>query len=362
MKRYDSDKVYIIAEAGVNHNGQRDLAFSLIDAAAEAGTDAVKFQTFDAQKLALKSAPKAAYQNHQTDAAESQLAMLKKLELPREWHLELQAYSRDKGIDFLSTAFDMDSLAFLVELDIPVFKVPSGELTNGPLLWQFARTRKPLILSTGMATLSEVEQGLAIVVHALYADAEPTSMDEIWRYWSNPEYRSNLKGHVTLLHCTSLYPTPLNEVNLRGMDTLASAFGLDVGYSDHTEGILVPLAAVARGAKVIEKHFTIDRTLRGPDHMASLEPDKLKQMVNDIRALQAAFGDGNKSPQLSEWDTRQATRQQVVAAREIPAGCVLLRRDLTTARSGRGLPPTALWGLVGQLASRSFTAGEIIEL
>jgi len=361
MKRPDTDHVYIIAEAGVNHNGQRDLTFSLVDAAAEAGADAVKFQTFDAQKLASKNAPKAAYQKQSTDAAESQLAMLKKLELPREWHQELQAYSQKKGIEFLSTAFDADSLAFLVELGMPLFKIPSGELTNGPLLWQFARTRKPLILSTGMATLSEVEQGLAIVAHALNAEAEPVDMNEVWRGWSKAEYRNSLRGHVTLLHCTSQYPTPLNEVNLRGMDTLASAFGLAVGYSDHTQGILIPVAAVARGATVIEKHFTLDRALPGPDHQASLEPDELKQMVGDIRALQLALGDGCKAPQPSEWDTRQAARQQVVAARDIHTGAVLSRQDLTTARCGAGLPPTALWGLVGHPARRPFAAGEIIE-
>jgi N-acetylneuraminate synthase len=361
MKRPDSDHVYIIAEAGVNHNGQRDLAFALVDAVAEAGADAVKFQTFDAQKLASKSAPKAAYQKQSTDAAESQLAMLKKLELPREWHQELQAYSRKKGIEFLSTAFDTDSLAFLVELGMQLFKIPSGELTNGPLLWQFARTRKPLILSTGMATLSEVEQGLAIVAHALNAEAEPVDMNEVWRGWSRVEYRNSLCNHVTLLHCTSQYPTPLNEVNLRGMDTLASAFGLAVGYSDHTQGILIPVAAVARGATVIEKHFTLDRTLAGPDHQASLEPDELKQMVRDIRALQLGLGDGCKAPQPSEWDTRQAARQQVVAARDIAAGAVLMRQDMTTSRSGRGIAPTELWGLVGQIASRAYSAGGVIE-
>lgn len=361
MNRSDPGKVYVIAEAGVNHNGRRDLAFSLVDAAAAAGADAVKFQTFEAQKLASKSAPKAAYQKQSTEAAESQLAMLQQLELPRPWHVELQAYAREKGIEFLSTAFDAGSLAFLLELNLPLFKIPSGELTNGPLLWQFARTRKPLILSTGMATLSEVEEGLAIVAHALNADAEPATVDEVWRGWSRPGQRDCLRGHVTLLHCTSQYPTPFHEVNLRGMDTLASAFGLDVGYSDHTEGILIPLAAVARGAKVIEKHFTLDRTLPGPDHKASLEPHELKQMVRDIRALEAAFGDGGKAPQASEWDTRQAARQQVVAARPIAVGSVFVRQDLTTARCGRGLPPTALWGLVGQRAGRDFAAGEVIE-
>lgn len=357
----NADHVYIIAEAGVNHNGQRDLAFALVDAAAEAGADAVKFQTFDAAKLASKSAPKAAYQKHSTDAAESQLAMLRKLELPREWHAGLQAHARQKGIEFLSTAFDTDSLAFLVDLGMPLFKIPSGELTNGPLLWQFARTGKPLVLSTGMATLSEVEQGLAIVAHALSAEAEPASIDDVWRSWSRADWRARLHGHVTLLHCTSQYPTPFAEVNLRGMDTLAQAFGLSVGYSDHTEGILIPVAAVARGAKIIEKHFTLDRSLPGPDHKASLEPAELTQMVRDIRALQAALGDGGKTPQPSEWDTRQAARQQVVAARDIAAGSVLARADLSTARCGSGLPPTALWGLVGQRTERAYVAGDVIE-
>ena len=356
-----ADHVYIIAEAGVNHNGQRDLAFALVDAAAEAGADAVKFQTFDAAKLASKSAPKAAYQKQSTDAAESQLAMLKKLELPREWHAGLQAHAREKGVEFLSTAFDSDSLAFLVDLGMPLFKIPSGELTNGPLLWQFARTGKPLVLSTGMATLSEVEQGLAIVAHALSAEAEPTSIDDVWRSWSRADWRARLNGHITLLHCTSQYPTPFAEVNLRGMDTLAQAFGLTVGYSDHTEGILIPVAAVARGAKFIEKHFTLDRSLPGPDHKASLEPAELTQMVRDIRALQAALGDGGKTPQPSEWDTRQAARQQVVASRDIAAGSILSRADLTTARCGSGLPPTALWGLVGRSAGRAYVAGDVIE-
>lgn len=355
-----NDHVYIIAESGVNHNGQRDLAFALVDAAAEAGADAVKFQTFDAAKLASKNAPKAAYQKQSTDAAESQLAMLKKLELPREWHVELQAHAKQKGIEFLSTAFDIDSLAFLVDLGMPLFKIPSGELTNGPLLWRFARTGKPLVLSTGMATLSEVEQGLAIISHALNAESEPSSIDDVWRGWSRADWRACLIGHVTLLHCTSQYPTPFAEVNLRAMDTLAQAFGLTVGYSDHTEGILIPVAAVARGAKLIEKHFTLDRSLPGPDHKASLEPAELSQMVRDIRALQVALGDGSKTPQPSEWDTRQAARQQVVASRDIPAGKKLSRDDLTTARCGRGLPPTALWGLVGVPAGRAYAPGEVI--
>ncbi len=346
--------VYIIAEAGVNHNGQRDLAFALVDAAAKAGADAVKFQTFDAAKLAAQSAPKAAYQKNATDRHESQLDMLRKLELSREWHAELQAHARARGIEFLSTAFDPDSLDFLVALGMPLFKVPSGELTNSPLLWRFARTGKPLVVSTGMATLSEVEQGLAVVAHAFNATNEPRDMDEVWR--------QSLHSRVTLLHCTSQYPTPMSGVNLRAMDTLAEAFHLPVGYSDHTEGILIPVAAVARGASLIEKHFTLDRTLPGPDHQASLEPMQLGQMVQEIRALSLALGDGVKAPQASEWDTRRAARQQVVAARAIPAGGVIVRDDLGTARCGRGRLASGLWELVGHVPNRAYVEGEVIEL
>lgn len=361
MRGKDIDQVYIIAEAGVNHNGQRELAFGLIDAAADAGADAVKFQTFDAQKLASNTAPKAAYQKECGDPGESQLDMLQKLELPKSWYPELQAYANKRGIEFISTAFDFDSLVFLKELDIPFFKIPSGEITNGPLLWQFARTGKPLILSTGMATLSEVEQALAIIAHGLNASEEPNNMEEVWRCWSDRSFRQMLCGHVSLLHCTSRYPTPFDEVNLRCMDTMLSSFGLDVGYSDHTDGLLIAVAAVARGAKIIEKHFTLDKTLPGPDHKASLDPNELKQMVRDIRNLELALGDGNKCPQPNEWDTRQAARQQIVATSKIVAGTTLCRDDLTTTRAGAGLLPTELWGLVGHVVKKSYSIGEIIE-
>lgn len=352
--------VYVIAEAGVNHNGELELARRLVDCAAEAGADAVKFQTFDANKLATRAAPKASYQQRTTDAAESQLEMLRKLELPREWHWELRERARSQGIEFLSTAFDAGSLTFLEELDMPFYKVPSGELTNGPLLWQFASKGRPLVISTGMATMSEVELALAVLAHAFNSVDEPVDVADIWRGWSDPAWRASLQGRVTLLHCTSQYPTPMQECNLRAMDTLR-AFGLPVGYSDHTEGILIPVAAVARGATFIEKHFTLDRAMPGPDHKASLEPQELAQMVRQIRDLQLALGDGAKCPQPSEWNTRQAARQHVVAARNIAAGAVLSRDDLTTARSGgSGLPATALWGLIGVAAVQSYAAGEPI--
>jgi N-acetylneuraminate synthase len=350
--------VYVIAEAGVNHNGELELARRLVDCAAESGADAVKFQTFDAKKLATSAAPKASYQKRTTDAAGSQLEMLRKLELPREWHWELRERAHARGIEFLSTAFDAGSLTFLEELDMPFYKVPSGELTNGPLLWQFARQGRPLVVSTGMATISEVEQALAVIAHAFNAEGEPADIADVWRGWSDPAWRATLQGRVTLLHCTSQYPTPFQECNLRAMDTLR-AFGLPVGYSDHTEGILIPVAAVARGATFIEKHFTLDRAMSGPDHKASLEPAELTLMVRQIRDLQLALGDGAKCPQPSEWNTRQAARQHVVAARDIAEGALLSRDDLTTARSGGGgLPATALWALIGVAAVQTYTAGE----
>lgn len=353
--------VYVIAEAGVNHNGDLDLARALVDRAADAGADAVKFQTFEAKKLATRQAPKAGYQRATTGAAESQLEMLQKLELPRAWHTELQERALSRGIQFLSTAFDSGSLDFLEKLDMPFYKVPSGELTNGPLLWQFARQRRPLVISTGMATMSEVEQALAVIAHAFNADIEPVDESTIWRGWSQPEWRASLRDRVTLLHCTSQYPTQMSEVNLKAMDTLA-AFGLPVGYSDHTQGILIPIAAVARGACIIEKHFTLDCNMQGPDHSASLEPKQLAEMIRQIRDLQLALGDGVKCPQPSEWNTRQAARQNVVAARDIAAGTVLTRDDLTTARSGGGAPAIALWGLVGAVAVQAYAQGESVTL
>jgi N-acetylneuraminate synthase len=352
--------VYVIAEAGVNHNGELELARRLVDCAAAAGADAVKFQTFEAKKLATSAAPKANYQQQATDPAESQLEMLSKLELPREWHWELSERARSQGIEFLSTAFDISSLSFLEELDMPFYKVPSGELTNGPLLWQFARKGRPLVVSTGMATLSEIEQALAVIAHAFNAPAEPAEIGEIWRGWSDLAWRASLHGRVTLLHCTSQYPTPMQECNLRAMDTLR-AFGLPVGYSDHTEGILIPVAAVARGATFIEKHFTLDCNMQGPDHKASLEPVELAQMVKQIRDLELALGDGAKCPQPSEWSTRQVARQHVVAARDIAAGTLLSRDDLTTARSGGGLLASELWGLVGVVTAHTYAAGEPIK-
>ncbi|GGY76425.1 N-acetylneuraminate synthase [Marinobacter zhanjiangensis] len=353
--------VRVIAEAGVNHNGDRDMAFQLVKVAANSGADAVKFQTFNAQRLAALTAPKAKYQQATTDAQESQFAMLKKLELPAEWHIDLQRYANDLGITFISTAFDVQSLAFLQTLDLPYYKIPSGEITNGPLLLAFAQTGKDLIISTGMATLSEIEQALAVVAYGYAHEGEPANLEQVWRFWSTPGVQASLDGRVSLLHCTSQYPTPMEEVNLKAMGTLANAFGLPVGYSDHTQGLVIPTAAVALGATIIEKHFTLDRSLPGPDHKASLEPDELTELVSTIRSVEQALGDGIKKPQLSEWDTREAARQQVIFCEPVGQGERIERQSLSTARCGRGVSPMGLWDMAGKVAAEPYEKGDVPE-
>lgn len=353
--------VLIIAEAGVNHNGEKEKAIALIDAAASAGADAVKFQTYNAERLAAKSAPKATYQKQTTDSTESQFEMLKTLELPESWHFELKQHAEKQGITFISTAFDQQSLLFLEKLDLPFYKIPSGEITNAPLLYAFARTGKDVILSTGMATLGEVEQALAILSWGYLYDKEPESLSAIWQNWSGGDSEKVIREKVSLLHCTSQYPTPMAEVNLKAMDTLRNAFGLPVGYSDHTEGLLIPVSAVSRGATIIEKHFTLDRALPGPDHRASLEPDELKKMVNQIRAVELALGDGRKKPQSSEWDTRAAARQQIIALENIMIGDLFTADNIGTARAGSGTSPQYFWDLIGSVSSRNYTSGEPVE-
>jgi N-acetylneuraminate synthase len=352
--------VKIIAEAGVNHNGERDLAFALVEQAAKAGADFVKFQTFSAKRLASVTATKAEYQKKTTDSQETQLEMLTRLELPESWHVELQQFARSQGVEFLSTAFDLHSLEFLHQFNMPFYKIPSGEITNAPLLWQFAATGTPLLLSTGMATLGEVEQALAVIAHAILHEQPPNSLQEVWENWCKPEVFPSIQDKVTLLHCTSRYPTPVEEVNLLAMDTLANAFRLPVGYSDHTEGILIPVAAVARGARVIEKHFTLDRNLPGPDHKASLEPDELRQMVEQIRNMENALGSSLKRPQPREWENREVTRQKLIALSDIALGETFSGANLGTARTAGGESAFKYWDVLGGKANKDYKAGEVI--
>lgn len=328
---------FIIAEAGVNHNGDITVAHRLVDVAAESGADAIKFQTFLADRLVTSVAPKADYQLQTTDAAESQYDMLKRLELSEQAHRELITHCSEKRIIFLSTPFDEESADLLDALNVPAFKIPSGEITNLPFLDHVARKARPMIVSTGMASLGEVESAVRVIT-------------------------STGNTQIILLHCVSNYPAEPADINLRAMQTMAQAFGVPVGFSDHTLGIEIALAAVALGAAVIEKHFTLDRSLPGPDHQASLEPDELKAMVHGIRNITFALGDGRKQPVPSEANTAAVARKSVIARRAIPQGVTLSENDLAILRPGSGLPPMMLPYLLGRITRVDITQGTLITL
>lgn len=329
--------VYIIAEAGVNHNGSLKLAKKLAKKAKEAGADAVKYQTFVAERLVKKDAQKAEYQKEMTGAGESQLEMLKKVELSYDEFRELKEYCDTIGIEFLSTPFDQESIEFLDELGILTFKVPSGEVTNLPYLERIAQKGKKIIMSTGMCEVEEIEGALEVL-------------------------KANGAKDVVLLHCNTEYPTPYRDVNLRAMQMLKDEFEVAVGYSDHTAGIEVPIAATALGAEVIEKHFTLDKTMEGPDHKASLEPDELKNMVEAIRNIEVALGDGVKRPSASEQKNIQIARKSIVAAVNIKKGDVFTEANLTVKRPGTGISPMRWKELLGQTATRDYVEDEMIEL
>ena len=333
-------RTLVIAEAGVNHNGDIKLAKQLIAVAAEAGADLVKFQTFVTASNISRNAPKAEYQRVSTDPKESQYEMVRKLELSKDDHLELIGECKKRGIGFFSTAFDASSIDLLEELNIGDYvKVPSGELTNLPYLRYLTRHGKHVLLSTGMANLSEIEAAINIV-----------------------ETAGTPRERITLLHCTTEYPAPVEDVNLRAMVNMGRAFGVAVGYSDHTRGIEIPIAAVALGAIVIEKHFTLDRNLPGPDHRASLEPDELKALVQGIRNIEKALGNGIKRPSPSELKNKLIARKSIVAARPIKAGEVFTEDNLMVKRPGTGLSPMLWDDTIGRPASRDFNQDELIEL
>ncbi|MCX8922900.1 N-acetylneuraminate synthase [Vibrio parahaemolyticus] len=352
----------IIAEAGVNHNGQEELAFALVDAAHEAGADIVKFQTFKAKNLVTEEAKQAEYQVTNTQKQESQLAMLSRLELSYEIHHDLVTYCNSLGIEFLSTAFDLESLDFLVDdLGLTRLKLPSGELTNAPLVLAHARTGCDLIVSTGMATLSEIEAALGVIAFGYTAaqDEKPSMLGFQEAYASEAGQKA-LKEKVTILHCTTEYPAPMAEINLRSMDTLGRAFDLAAGYSDHSEGITIPIAAVARGAVLIEKHFTLDKNMEGPDHKASLEPKELEAMGKAIRQIEVALGSSVKTPTESEVKNKAVARKSLVAATDIKEGEELTELNLTIKRPGSGLSPYRYWELIGSKATKGYKAGELI--
>jgi N-acetylneuraminate synthase len=361
----DTDmRTFIIAEAGVNHNGDLSLAKQLIDVAADAGADAVKFQTFCAEQMVSRHAPKAEYQTRTTDKTESQFEMIRKLVLTDADHDELMAHAKARGITFLSSPFDVPSLHLLTKrFGLQTIKIPSGEITNAPFLLAIARDAKFVIVSTGMSTLAEVEAALGVLAFGFtgLATAMPQRGD-FEQAFASEAGQESLCDRVTLLHCTTEYPAPVSEVNLRAMDTLAAAFGLPVGYSDHTLGIHISLAAVARGAQVIEKHVTLDRSLSGPDHKASLEPDELREMVRQIREVELALGEGIKRPAASEWKNRDVARKSLVAARAIQVGEVFTEENLTCKRPGMGVNPFAYWQTLGHAASRSYNADEALDV
>ena len=351
-------KAFIIAEAGVNHNGDIDIAKSLIDTAKDAGADAVKFQTFKADALVTQDTPKAQYQAKNTGTDDGQYDMLKRLELSDSQHLELAEYCKEKAIAFMSTAFDVDSLSFLEQFDQPFIKIPSGEIRNALLLWHSVKVGKPLIISTGMATLGDIEFALNFVNFALHHETPPSTMECITRFraeclsgQATIDSDRSLSNLVTLLHCTSEYPTPLQQVNLRAMQQLSSTFGVNVGYSDHTLSLSVPVAAVSLGATCIEKHFTLSREMDGPDHRSSLEPEELKLMVSMIRDCEGSLGHATKFPQPNEFDTQKIARQKLVAKKQIKTGERLTEDNVTTARSPNGICASHYWSVLGQKSS-----------
>jgi len=334
----NNDRTFIIAEAGVNHNGDPELAKRMIDVAADAGVDAVKFQTFKAEKVVSASAAKAEYQLRATDATESQLEMIRRLELDEKAHRDLFKYCKTRGIQFLSTPFDLTSIDLLNDLGLTVFKVASGEITNLPYLRKIGALKQKIILSTGMADLGEIEDALHVLMQA------GTARDDI-----------------TVLHCNTEYPTPFEDVNLRAMLTIKSTFpGIRIGYSDHTSGIAVPVAAVAMGATTIEKHFTLDKNMAGPDHRASLEPHELGAMVQAIRHVEAALGNGIKEPSPSEHKNRPVVRKSIVAARAIEEGELFTEENLTVKRPGTGISPMQWDEIIGRRADKSYQEDDLI--
>ena len=330
-------KVFIIAEAGVNHNGDLTLAKQLIDEGVNAGVDAVKFQTFKAETLVSKNAQKADYQKNTTDWEESQFEMLKKLELDYEVYEELMTYAQERGVMFLSSAFELASIELLIELGIELFKIPSGEITNLPYLRKIAQTGKKVVLSTGMSTLGDIEKALEVLQESGAAD-------------------------ITVLHCNTEYPTPMKDVNLKAMNSIAEAFKVSIGYSDHTLGIEIPIAAVARGAIMIEKHFTLDKSMEGPDHKASLEPKELKAMVEAIRNIEVALGDGVKRLSESEKKNIVIARKSLVAKTSISEGDIFSDKNLTIKRPGTGLSPMEWDNIIGTVSRKSYKEDEVVIL
>lgn len=350
--------VFIIAEAGINHNGDVLRAKDMVDAAVDAGADAIKFQIFRAELLSTARSKMAAYQVNNTSREMPQRDMLRELELSEDDFENLSSYCRDKNLKFMASAFDAPSCHFVSKIGVPALKIPSGDITAGELILQVARLGLPIILSTGMSSLGEIEEALSVIAFGLVRSGLPRQRSELLEAYSSDEGRSALKSTVTLMHCVTNYPASTSSVNLRAIRTMQSAFKLDVGYSDHTLGSEVALGAVALGATVIEKHFTLNRGLPGPDHAASLEPLELAHMVKSIRNIESALGNGVKCPTDEELPNVMVARRSLVAAKEIKKGQVISAGDICSKRPGDGLSPMLFWDIVGTIATRNYHIDE----
>lgn len=355
--------VYIIAEAGVNHNGSLEQARDLVDVAVESGVDAIKFQTFKTDLCITKNAKRANYQKVESEA-DTQYEMVKNLELDWQDFRLLRDYCHKRGIEFLSTAFDLPSLSFLSEeLDVSLIKIPSGDILNGPLLLAAAKTGKNIIVSTGMCSLGDIEKALSVLAYGFLYESygSPCEINFKNAFYS-PQGQDVLKSKVSLLHCTTEYPAPFEDLNLASIHTLRSAFGLNVGLSDHSLGLVAPIVAVALGAKIIEKHFTLDKSMPGPDHKASLSPKELYEVVKSIKNASASIGDGKKFPRQSEIKNVEIARKYLVANGKIFRGQVIAENDLIAKRATKGIDPIYLWDIVGRISGRNYSEDDVISM
>ncbi|MEK4244736.1 N-acetylneuraminate synthase [Psychrobacillus sp. FSL K6-2684] len=357
-----SQSTYIIAEAGVNHNGSFEMAKKLVDVAKKAGADAVKFQTFRAENLVTKEAKQANYQVENLGEETSQYEMLKKIELSFEEFKSLKYYCDEIGIEFLSTPFDYESVDFLVdELQMQTVKIPSGELTNSPFIHYIATKQKKIIISTGMATIDEIHEALSFVAYGLARPNVYVSINSVSSFYQTNEAKEVLQKYVTVLHCTTEYPAPFETINLKVMNQLEKELGLSIGFSDHSQGVAVSIAATGMGATVIEKHFTLDRELPGPDHIASLEPSELVLMIEGVRQIEIALGTGIKEPSAMELKNRVAARKSIVASGDIKKGETLQASNMRIKRPGNGITPSKYWSLIGKKTTKFYHKDELID-
>lgn len=352
---------FIIAEAGVNHNGSLELSYQLVDAAAEAGADAVKFQTYKTENLVTKTAGQAEYQKKNIGESLSQFEMLKNLELSYDDFKKIKQYCNHKEIMFLSTPFDLESVDFLIkEIGLSLIKIPSGEITNAPYLYQIAKQGVQVILSTGMATIEEIHHALAFLAYG-YSGNNDILLNRVKEFYQTEQAKEILRDKVSILHCTTEYPTPFEDINLNAMDDMRKTFQLPIGLSDHSEGVIVPIAAVAKGATIIEKHFTLDKTMSGPDHKASLDPMELKELVDSVRSIEKAMGKSQKNPVKTEVKNKAIARKSLVAAQKIREGEVFSANNLTVKRPGTGIEPYYYWDYIGKYSNENYEKDEVIR-